>query len=1132
MLSRDSGVQQLDSVVRINPKSIRSINIEYVSRSMLLMDGYIFTPQAQQSYARIASQLEPGSTNRSWTLTGPYGSGKSYFSLFMSNLLSKDSPAYSYATQQLEVANPSLLEKTMAGARLRRTRGLLPIPIVAYRGPVQNIFKNGFIRALEPYADEADIQSLIRELDSWSVETDSRAIVSWTERLLYTLDRLNYSGMLVLLDEMGKALEFAAQNPDVSDLYLLQEFAELANHSNESVFLFVGILHQSFAGYASHMDGTMQREWTKIQGRFEDISFQEPIRQQMWLLAHAIEKSNGKLSDDLVASISQTSDTCAEQDWLPSMMSSKDFTELSVQAYPLHPTTLVALPYVFRRLAQNERSMFAYLASQEPFGFQEVLHQKRLEEYVRLPDIFDYVVTNFQPQLYAASRARPITEAIERLSTASGLDPLSVQAIKVISILNWLGQVSELTATEENVVLALASARWSASDIQKALELLRQRSFIVFRRYNRAFAVWQGSDVDVEERLHEARSRLAGNFSTSEAIATHMPPQPVIARRHSYQKGTTRSYEVRYVDAFNRDQTDLNVARYHSGLVLLGLSQSAIEAEQFAEWARRDQLCERADIIVGVLSQTRRLHELLTELRSMRWVQENTPELRDDPVARRELRIRTGELETLIAGELERTLSLNRIRNQRSRWFHQGQEIAGHSEQSLAHLLSHVSDELYDKCPVVKNEIINQRVLSSQGSAARRNLIEAILEHNEEERLAIEGYPPERSIYESLIRAAELHVQSQDGTWCFRDISDKDPLGLKPVWSAIYSYIFTPPFEPRPIDRLYSDLESPPYGLTPGVIPVYLAVFMQLYRNEATLYREGSLIPEPGVVDWELLLRRPELYAVAGARVTGPRRAVADRLARGLRTEKSPLPIVRELIRQLKRLPDYAWRTRKLDACTVAVRQAIERAQSPEKLLFEQLPAALGLPRIGEEQELAADSIELFFERLNEALQELMTATPRLLNRSRDALLEAFGFSSGEKGWDSYIRSARDLAPKVTNPQLMPLLVRTSEDTNPNAVLESVLAYIADRPPRKWSDRDEEKFLKNLASLAGSFKIERAVHHPNAGLDGQQRQRSRQLVEQMERKLADSDDDPKVVQAALRMLLKRYETDLTQEGRS
>ena len=41
--------------------------------------------------------------------------------------------------------------------------------------------------------------------------------------------------------------------------------------------------------------------------------------------------------------------------------------------YPLHPITAAILGPLFRQIAQNERSLFAFLASNEPFGFQEFL---------------------------------------------------------------------------------------------------------------------------------------------------------------------------------------------------------------------------------------------------------------------------------------------------------------------------------------------------------------------------------------------------------------------------------------------------------------------------------------------------------------------------------------------------------------------------------------------------------------------------------------------------------------------------------------------------------------------------------------------------------------------------------------
>jgi hypothetical protein len=45
--------------------------------------------------------------------------------------------------------------------------------------------------------------------------------------------------------------------------------------------------------------------------------------------------------------------------------------ELFLRTYPLHPLTGLVLGLLFRQLAQNERSLFAFLSSSEPFGFQD-----------------------------------------------------------------------------------------------------------------------------------------------------------------------------------------------------------------------------------------------------------------------------------------------------------------------------------------------------------------------------------------------------------------------------------------------------------------------------------------------------------------------------------------------------------------------------------------------------------------------------------------------------------------------------------------------------------------------------------------------------------------------------------------
>jgi hypothetical protein len=254
------------------------------------------------------------------------------------------------------------------------------------------------------------------------------------------------------------------------------------------------------------------------------------------------------------------------------------------------------------------------------------------------------------------------------------------------------------------------------------------RSLVVYRRFNKTYTIWQGSDVDIEERMQKAQQQLTGVFSFADTVQEHIPPRPIVARRHSYITGTLRYFEVRYVDSISRYQIVLTPSTGASGTVFLCLPMNLKEAEEFSKWAEQTSFKRRPDIIIGVAERTGRVAELLYELRCLDWVEKNTPELRDDPVARKELRTRFSEIQSLIQNSLDRSLSIYRLRNSvECHWFQGGIEIQSTGDRGLSHLLSEICDTLYDQSPKTWNEIVNRRVLSSQGAAARRNLIEAML---------------------------------------------------------------------------------------------------------------------------------------------------------------------------------------------------------------------------------------------------------------------------------------------------------------------------------------------------------------------------------------------------------------------
>jgi hypothetical protein len=84
---------------------------------------------------------------------------------------------------------------------------------------------------------------------------------------------------------------------------------------------------------------------------------------------------------------------------------------------------------LFRRLAQNERSLFAFLSSGEPFGFQQFLSDnswsRTSPRTFQCDRLYDYVSASLGPSLYAESRGKQWAEVrsvMERLHDADELE--------------------------------------------------------------------------------------------------------------------------------------------------------------------------------------------------------------------------------------------------------------------------------------------------------------------------------------------------------------------------------------------------------------------------------------------------------------------------------------------------------------------------------------------------------------------------------------------------------------------------------------------------------------------------------------------------------------------------------------
>ena len=142
---------RLSSIVSVRQSGVRSINIENDLLSAPIADGYVLTDQARQVLERMVNRVNGGFTTRAWTLTGPYGSGKSYFGLYLMNLLATHCRRIKWPIVQLRDVDRSLAQRVQNVAGLEQTQGFLAVPVVGRRASIDDCVKNGVVLALEPH---------------------------------------------------------------------------------------------------------------------------------------------------------------------------------------------------------------------------------------------------------------------------------------------------------------------------------------------------------------------------------------------------------------------------------------------------------------------------------------------------------------------------------------------------------------------------------------------------------------------------------------------------------------------------------------------------------------------------------------------------------------------------------------------------------------------------------------------------------------------------------------------------------------------------------------------------------------------------------------------------------------------
>ena len=1050
--------------IAVRSRFARSANVERDLARPEPLDGYVVTARVLDVLARVARKAEEGQAGGAWSLTGPYGTGKSSLALLIDAVLGPPAPTRETALRLIGDASPE------TAAALRRAherhgtwktgfhRGL----VTANREPlsltVLRALRSAYTRTPQSTGLSAAnvLHSALRDetSDDPPRTEPSPASIVQTARAL-----AKNAPLLLIIDEFGKNLE--AVREDHQDPYLLQQLAEAGQGSGLPVFLLT-LQHMSFEEYFAGSAEPTRREWAKVQGRFGDISFFESSAQLRTLVGSVFYAKDSAMKQRIARWAASRADE----------MRSLGIAELAepeavASCYPLHPLTAMVLPELCGRYGQHERTLFSFLTSYDSASVTRFLAAKRVPSRGPLPSLglehlYDYFVGSSAFGGLGSRQSSRWSEIAIRLRDATGLSKPQTCMAKRIAVLNLVSTTGVVRASRALLSLTEPHADRVLADLEGA-------GIVAYRDFSDEYRIWQGSDIDIGRLLQRARFRIRRR-SLVDVLSAMEPLDPVVAARHSAENDVLRVFKRRYADAAQPVEP-LDPFSDYDGEVLL-VVDSMHMTPSLAKGLRATK-----PMVAAIPQDVTKLDEAAREVLAIRTSLEE-PLVAEDWVVRREMAERMAHARANLEAALHDTFLEDACR-----WIlldPSGPEELQSGRGS--HALSNAADIAYEYTPIIGNEVLNRAQLTSQGAKARRLLIGAMIDRETEPDLGLEGHGPEVAMYRAFLRQTGMHRPSTRGAAGFRLGPPRATDSLAHAWEVMGEQFVRAKARRVNLRDLYCALLSSPIGMKEGAIPVFVTVALLASRDEIAIYEHGTFRPLLAPEVSERMVRNPHHFDIKHfANTTGARRSVVNALAKRLGVRPAfrryrvanVLGIAGHLVSQFRRLDKFTLRTRSLTPDALALRTAILEAVEPDELLFERLPECLALPAVPVDTERYLEEA-VYAKRLGWALDELTGRRAKLA----DELLALLLRIAAERTRLAVSGQAAALDGEVLDPAVRAFVLALKGDAaKPNSEWISTIATVlSKKAPTEWTDHDLARFERELRVQVAAFQRLLALH--------------------------------------------------------
>lgn len=858
----------MKDIVNILNTNNYSINLKNDFNNLDKINSYYPTFNNMRLLDKILTSID-NKTNGAILLSGAYGTGKSYFASILLNILNEKSEENIYENL---IKKSEKIYNIEDGIKRFQRKKIIPIFIDdSYENFSEGVF-SGIKKAMTEYNLNIEIPSsfeiITKKLKGWEEDypkiyknfkkkldeknffheltyktkkslsifediyseifagekfNNSGKIKNITELLQEVekgiLDN-GYDGVIYVFDEFGRYLESNITKIDVKEI---QDVAEYCNGINNSNFLV--ITHKELFQYSRKLKNyTDQEEWNKVSGRFlkEHLIYEK--NNILKIVKNIIENKNFKLYRK------KNKEIKSKEILLDKMLENINSEKITEDFYPFDIVTANVLPDLSQKLAQNERTLFAFVCSNEEKALKNIIKNNKNEYFITLDKLYDYFekelrqlpIESLEYKIYLTSR-----NLINKLNSKEILEKKIIKSIALIYINNNFSDIKP----------DINTLKYIYNDDKLDLEVLENKKIISLKKYQNYYKLVENIDFDLEKEIKNIKENKIGKFDYIYRLEKERNLDVYYPLKYN-----DNNKIIRYLGQYFLDVSDiariekLNKNNIEDGKIIyltnIEMNKNYNKIGEFLKMQYEDIfICGDSEIQIDILEE-------LKELEAISVLENSNIKYLDNDIIKSELELMKKDIRNALK------IKLN---------------IFFNKEIELLDVTNNFLENKYNKYIKINYELINKHNLTSPMKKSRIEILKKI----EEKRVLTDEYFNDTKAESSVARILLKNTGLYNG--------DKENIVYDSLINLKENIILDIKKEKISINKLYEKYCSnkSEYGIREGIFTFILGlVFIENkeYINISLVEENTEVILSLDLLDG--IEKNPEKYVISYYEIT------------------------------------------------------------------------------------------------------------------------------------------------------------------------------------------------------------------------------------------------------------------------